>query len=100
MLTKQPKAAERAEQIIDTAPFEAGPYAQTVTFNSGAGNPTVTTEGDHETINQTQLEFLMAANKDYIQTKLWLLLTPISNFTYNIATCKRDVGLIPRCCGH
>ena len=89
------KAAQRAEQIIDTAPFEAGPYAQTITYNSGAGNSTVVTEGVTTPSGQTQLEFLMAANKDFITNETVAFVNATyPNFTYNVATCKRDIGLI------
>lgn len=89
------KAAQRAEQIIDTAPFEAGPYAQTITFNSGAGNSVVVTEGVTSSSGQTQLQFLMAANKEFItkETVAYVNAT-YPNFSYNQATCERDLGLI------
>ena len=89
------KAAERAEQIIDTAPFEAGPYAQTITFNSGAGNSTVVTEGVTSSSGQTQLQFLMEANKEFItkETVAYVNAT-YPNFSYNQTTCERDLGLI------
>ena len=89
------KAAQRAEQIIETSPFEPGPYAQTITFNGGNGNSIVQTSAITSPTGQTALEFLMAANREFItQETLAYINTTFPNFTYDISLCQRDLGLI------
>jgi len=89
------KAAQRAEQIIETSPFEAGPYTQIITYNNGVGNSTVTTQGITTPSGQTQLEFLMAANRQFIikETIAYINAT-YPNFSYDTTLCERDLGLI------
>ena len=89
------KAAQRAEQIIETSPFEAGPYTQIITYGSGSGNSVVATQGITSPSGQTQLEFLMAANRQFIikETIAYVNAT-YPNFSYDTALCERDLGLI------
>ena len=89
------KAAQRAEQIIETSPFEAGPYTQIITYGSGSGNSVVATQGITTPSGQTQLEFLMAANRQFIikETIAYINAT-YPNFSYDTTLCERDLGLI------
>ena len=89
------KAAQRAEQIIDTAPFETGPYTQVITYNNGASNSAVVTAGITTPSGQTQLESLMASNRQFIikETIAYINAT-YPNFSYDTTLCERDLGLI------
>jgi hypothetical protein len=88
-------AARRAEQIIATAPFGVGPYTQIITYNGGNFNSTVQSAQITSSTGQTQLKFLMDANRQFIikETVAYVNAT-YPNFSYNIATCERDLGLI------
>ena len=88
-------ACQRAEQIMDSSPVEPGPYVQTVTYNSGASNSTVTTAATTTPTAQTAFKTLMTANRAFIiaETVAYINQT-YPNFTYNQATCERDLGLI------
>jgi len=88
-------ACQRAEQIMESSPVEPGPYVQTVTYNSGASNSTVTTAATTTPTAQTAFKTLMTANRAFIiaETVAYINQT-YPNFTYNQATCERDLGLI------
>ena len=88
-------ACQRAEQIMDSSPVEPGPYVQTVTYNSGASNSTVSTAATTTPTAQTAFKSLMTSNKDFIIAETVSFINQTyPNFTYNQATCKRDLGLI------
>ena len=89
-------AARRAEELIKTAPEEPGPYFQTLAHTTG-GTTTdcvVDTQGVENgvaPITNTTLKL----NKDFLiaETSAYIKFT-YPNFTYNVDTCKRDLGLI------
>jgi hypothetical protein len=89
-------AARRAEELIKTAPEEPGPYFQTLAHTTG-GTTTdcvVDTQGVENgvaPITNTTLKL----NKDFLiaETSAYIRFT-YPDFTYNVDTCKRDLGLI------
>ena len=90
-------AAQRAEQIIETSPWETGPYTQIITYGNGVGNSTVLSAGRTGglTADGTRLKQLMDANKQFIiKETLAILATQYPNFVYDVALCERDLGLI------
>ena len=91
------KACERAQILIDTSPIEPGPYQQTVTYNNGANNSTVSTAAvtTSFTAAQTALRAGMAANKQFITNEvIGYLNNTYPTYFYNVSRCKVDLGLI------
>ena len=89
-------AARRAEELIKTAPEEPGPYFQTLAYTTGSTTTdcVVDTQGVENgvaPITNTTLKL----NKDFLiaETSAYIKFT-YPNFTYNVDTCKRDLGLI------
>jgi hypothetical protein len=91
-------ACQKAEEIILSAPPEPGPYQQTMTFNSGAGNATVTTAGITSTISgRTNARTLILQNKEWVAKEVTGYINatyPDFAESYSLATCERDVQLI------
>jgi len=87
-------AAQRAAEIIKTAPAEPGPYFQTITKNAGASYaPIVSADVNSPQYEQTRA--LIDSNRDYIQREVvGFLKYTYPDFIYDIDTCFRDVGLI------
>lgn len=90
-------AMRQAERIIESTPFEPGPYVQTVTFDRGRFNseinsvagvisPVATSEAASQLIidNSSAIQTIVT---DYIDSTY-------PDFIYNSATCQRDIGLI------
>ena len=88
-------AAQRAEQIIETAPFGVGPYTQIITYDEGNFNSQVQSAQITSSTGQTQLKALMDANRAFItkETVAYVNAT-FPNFSYDINLCERDLGLI------
>jgi len=93
------KAAELAEELMATARVEPGPYLQTVTYGntpSTAGTPApITAKGFTNGSGYTTLIQLMTDNRQFIvEDTIAYVNTTFPNFSYDEATCARDVGLI------
>jgi len=89
-------AARRAEELIKTAPEEPGPYFQTLAHTT-SGTTTdcvVDTQGVENAANPITSTTLKL-NKQYIISEVsnYIQFT-FPNYTYNVATCERDLGLI------
>jgi hypothetical protein len=90
------KAAEKAEELIDTSPLEPGAYVQTVTYNNGAADSNITAQ----TITSAHTAgvpaaTLLRANLDFIKKEIVAYVSATyPTFQYNEATCERDMGLI------
>ena len=93
------KAMERAEEIIESTPFEAGPYAQTITYTSGTQtvNSTITSitgvisplasSATAKTVTETNLIQISHDVTDYLDVTY-------PNFSYDKSICRRDTKLI------
>ena len=90
------KAAEKAEELINTSPLEPGAYVQTVTFNNGASDSSITAQSitsahtagvPAATLLRENLSFIKKEIVSYINATY-------PTFQYNEATCERDMGLI------
>ena len=87
-------AAQRAYEIIQTAPAEPGPYFQTITKNSNSEYaPVVSADVDSPQYEQTRA--LIEINREYIQREVsGFIKYTYPDFIYNVETCERDIGLI------
>jgi hypothetical protein len=92
------KAAERAFELIETAPEEPGPYFQTLTYGAtanSAGTPAeVQSRGIENAVNQST-NLIIQNNRQFVIKEItgYLAFT-YPDFTYNVDTCERDLGLI------
>ena len=87
-------AAKRAEELINTAPTEPGPYMQTITKENNGSEATVTVaEIDSPAFTQ---EFnLIQSNKRFLIKEIIAFVNrTYPDFTYDEDTCARDLGLI------
>lgn len=91
-------AARSAEEIIESAPFEPGPYMQTMTFNTGASTATITTAGITSPIaGRTNARALILANKEFVAKEVTGYIDatfPDFADSYSKEICQRDVGYI------
>ena len=91
-------AAQKAEEIILSAPPEPGPYQQTMTFNNGAGNSTINTAGITSTISgRTNANALILGNKEWVAKEVTGYIDatyPEFSESYDTAICERDIQLI------
>jgi len=89
-------AARRAEELIKTAPEEPGPYFQTLAHTTGGVTTDciVDTQGVENGVAPIT-NATLKLNKDFIvnEVSAYIRFT-YPNFTYNVETCKRDLGLI------
>ena len=86
-------AARRASELIKTAPEEPGPYFQTLQHSTNVDS-TVITAGVENPVNPITSATLRL-NKDYIVNEVSQYISyTYPDFTYNKATCERDLGLI------
>ena len=87
-------AARRAAELIKTAPEEPGPYFQTLTHSNFTTEATTIAAGVENAVNVITSANLRL-NKQYIISEVsGFLAFKYPNFTYNVATCERDLGLI------
>lgn len=89
-------AARRAEELIKTAPEEPGPYFQTLAHTtSGVTTDCVTDTQGVENPASPITNATLKLNKDFLvnEVSAYIKFT-YPNFTYNVETCKRDLGLI------
>ena len=88
-------ACRKAEEIMISTPVELGPYAQTITYNSGAGNSLVVTEGVTSSSGYNNVKLLIDANRTFIiKQMIGFVNATYPNFTYNEFICERDLGYI------
>jgi hypothetical protein len=91
-------AMRRAEEIIDSTPFEPGPYVQTVTYDQQSTNTTVSARSGYiswaagvETTASTLIDDNINSLQEDVQE---YVATNYPDLTYEIDICKRDVDLI------
>lgn len=89
-------AARRAEELIKTAPEEPGPYFQTLAHTTGGTTTDCVTDTQGvENPTSPITNATLKLNKDYIIAEVSAYISyTFPNFTYNKATCERDLGLI------
>ena len=91
-------AAQKAEEIILSAPPEPGPYQQTMTYGDGTGITTVVTAGITSTISgRTNARTLILQNKEWVAKEVTGYIDstyPEFSESYDTAICERDVQLI------
>ena len=95
-------AARKAEEVIITAPYEPGPYMQTMTYNTGENDASIITAGatPSESIGgllRTNARTRIIKNKEFIQKEVTAYInSTYPNFagSYNEETCERDIGYI------
>ena len=91
------KAMVRATEIIESTPFEPGPYVQTVTFNNGDNDSLTTAIGG--VISPVATSDLAAAIVDANTLRIQddvveHINITFPNLVYSEDLCRRDVGLI------
>jgi len=91
-------ASRKAEEIILSAPYEPGPYMQTMTYNNGEGVADIVTAGITSPINgRTNARTLILENKEFIQKEVTAYIDatyPDFAGTYDVEICQRDIGYI------
>ena len=86
-------ACKRAEEIMKTAPFEPGPWVQTLTYNSGANDSTVLTQGVTNSSGYTAVKILVEANRQFIiQEAIAYTENQYPTHTNFRNLCIRDLG--------
>ena len=88
------KAAQKAEELIESSPIEPGPYRQIMTFNNGKSRAAINTAGTVAFVaGRNNASTLLIENKEFIQKEvIAFLAATYPDFEYNISTCARDVG--------
>ena len=91
-------ASRKAEEIILSAPYEPGPYMQTMTYNNGEGTGTITSAGvTGAAIGRINARDMLITNKEFIQKEVTAYIdATFPNFagSYDKEICERDVGYI------
>ena len=90
-------AMVRATEIIESTPFEPGPYIQTITYNDGENDTfTTTITGVVSPVATSDLAAaIVDANKNQISDDVVEFInTTYPDLVYNEELCRRDVGLI------
>ena len=95
-------AARKAEEVIITAPYEPGPYMQTMTYNNGESVPNIITAGADPTdaiggILRTNARSRIIKNKEFIQKEVTSYINatyPDFVGSYDEEICERDIGYI------
>tara|TARA_B110000259_G_scaffold160771_1_gene184457 strand:- start:1072 stop:8925 length:7854 start_codon:yes stop_codon:yes gene_type:complete len=87
-------AARRAAELIKTAPEEPGPYFQTLTHSNFVTPATTISQGVENGVNVITSATLRL-NKQYLISEVsgYIAFT-YPDFSYTVATCERDLGLI------
>ena len=87
-------AAQRAEELVKSAPSEPGNYMQTLTHTQFTKD-SVVINADVETPVFEQARKLLDNNRTYIAKEVVAFVNrQFPDFSYAEATCERDVGLI------
>ena len=91
-------AARKAEEIITSAPYEPGPYRQTITYANGESNSTLDIAGIASPVaGRNNASILILQNKEFIQKEVTAYIDatfPSFAGTYDVEICQRDVGYI------
>jgi hypothetical protein len=91
-------ACRKAEEIMLAAPFEPGPYMQTMTFNDGNGIANIVTAGIASPIPaRNNARILIEKNKEFVAREVTAYIDatfPEFANAYNKETCQRDVRLM------
>jgi hypothetical protein len=91
-------AARKAEEIILSAPYEPGPYMQTMTYNNGSGTGRIISSGVTSPIaGRNNARTLILQNKEFLQKEVTGYIdATFPNFAgnYDVEICQRDVGYI------
>ena len=88
-------AARKAEELILATPVAPGPYTQTITYNAGASNSLVVTEGVTSSSGYNNVKLLIDANRTFIiKQMIGFINTTYPDFIYDEAICERDLGFI------
>ena len=89
-------ALRKAEEIILSAPYEPGPYMQTMTYNTGETTARIQGAGVTSPIaSRNNARTLILLNKEFIQKEVTAYIdTTYPNFAgaYNLELYQRDVG--------
>ena len=88
-------AAKRAEESIKTAPFELGPYKQTLTHSNGTASEVDTAAIENAQSANTRARDIIDENRDYIIKEVsgYLEFT-YPDFTYDVERCELDLELV------
>ena len=91
-------AARKAEEVILSAPYEPGPYMQTMTYNQGAGTGKIVTAGITSPISgRNNARALILANKEFVAKEVTGYIDatfPDFAGSYDIDICRRDIEYI------
>ena len=88
-------ACVKAEEIMLATPVELGPYTQTITYDDGASNSIVVTEGVTSGSGYNNVKLLIDANRTFIiKQMIGFVNATYPNFTYDELICERDLGYI------
>lgn len=90
-------ACRKAEQLIDSAAEEPGPYRQRIAYTIGADttNSTIQTVGFTGGTGYTAVQTLLNLNREWIRAEtIAYINTTYPDLFYNEELCSRDVGLI------
>lgn len=89
-------ALRKAEEIILSAPYEPGPYMQTMTYNTGETTARIQGAGVTSPIaGRNNARTLILLNKEFIQKEVTAYIdATYPNFAgaYNLELCQRDIG--------
>jgi len=90
------KACEAAEELQIAAPYEPGPYMQTVTHSDGADPSQITTAGIKSVdAGRIPAKTILEANKTFIQAEVIAYINQTyPDFDYAESICSRDLGYI------
>ena len=89
-------AAQKAEELMIAAPYEPGPYMQTMTYNAGASNGVVSGAGaDAPPAGRTNARAMVVENKEFIQKEVIAYINDsYPDFLYDTETYERDIDYI------
>src|SRR6056300_2068820 len=91
-------AAQKAEEIMLSAPKEPGPYMQTMTYNTGENEGSIVTAGITSPISgRSNARTLIVENKEFVANEVTGYidaLYPSFADNYDKEICQRDVQLI------
>lgn len=89
-------ACQKAEELILAAPFEPGPYMQTITHSNGNTNA-VSNDASAlvNTVNREDARELVVKNKEFIAKEVTAYINSVyPDFDYDELLCQRDVKYI------
>jgi hypothetical protein len=89
-------ACEKAEEIIESSPYETGPYRQTMNIGQGRDTAKIATAGvTSPPAGRNNYSTLITENIDFIKAEvIAFIAATYPDFEYDIKTCARDVEYI------